>query len=154
MASNFKLNNKWILWFHDVKSNKWDFDSYEKVQEINDIKDFWITMNNISINIGMYYLMKDGYKPLWDDENNINGYTYTMKCDISETPEIFQSLSCLIISELLNKNKSQIIGLSTSPKITSNIIRIWTTQKISDNDINNNQFIKISEMIEFPNKRK
>ena len=82
----YLLEKPWVLWFHNVNDSNWEQDSYEKLCEVQSIKDFWELFNTISnINAGMFFLMKEDIFPRWEDINNIDGGFWSfriMKKDI------------------------------------------------------------------------
>lgn len=139
---DFKLLNNWNLWFHNLESSDWSINGYEKVQKIECIRDFWITLNNIDLTIGMYYLMKDDTIPLWDYKDNIEGYTYTYKCFMNDTQKVFYNLSASMINNTLFQS---CIGISTSPKSKFNIIRLWSSKILTEKDIIDDTYFKLSE---------
>ena len=129
------LQDSWILWFHNLQSKDWTINGYEKVGEIKTIEDFWVLYNNVDFTIGMYFIMRSKYIPIWDDPCNINSSSFTNRYTINDSHYHFTMMSALLIGENLNP---LITGLSVSPKTKNAVIRIW----ISDNNFDN-QTIKI-----------
>ena len=143
----FLLNDTWTLWFHDLQSNDWTINGYSIVQKIRSIEDFWIVMNNINLNIGMYYLMRGDYKPMWDDPNNINGSNYTYKCLLNDTSKHFYNFAVMMLGETLYSTPNTFVGISTSPKSKNNIIRLWSTTAVDPikMSIESNKLLNILE---------
>ena len=139
-----ELNNKWILWFHDPIDNDWSFESYINIHTINTIESFWEVFNNINkLNIenGMFFLMKDGIKPMWEDEKNKNGGCWSFKILKENIYETWLDLIINCINETILTDVSindVINGLSVSPKKTFCIVKIWIKNNISKDIINNN----------------
>ena len=139
-----ELNNKWILWFHDPIDNDWSFESYINIHTINTIESFWEVFNNINkLNIenGMFFLMKDGIKPMWEDEKNKNGGCWSFKILKENIYETWLDLIINCINETILTDVSindVINGLSVSPKKTFCIVKIWIKNNISRDIINNN----------------
>ena len=139
-----ELNNKWILWFHDPINNDWSFESYINIHTINTIESFWEVFNNINkLNIenGMFFLMKDGIKPMWEDEKNKNGGCWSFKILKENIYETWLDLIINCINETILTDVSindVINGLSVSPKKTFCIVKIWIKNNISKDIINNN----------------
>ena len=139
-----ELNNKWILWFHDPINNDWSFESYINIHTINTIESFWEVFNNINkLNIenGMFFLMKDGIKPMWEDEKNKNGGCWSFKILKENIYETWLDLIINCINETILTDISindVINGLSVSPKKTFCIVKIWIKNNISKDIINNN----------------
>jgi hypothetical protein len=129
------LNDTWVLWFHDMKNQDWTMKGYEKIFSFNTVEDFWILYNSITeFTNGMYYLMREGYPPMWDHEKNIDGGAWTFKVDKRNLNKFWEDLSCYCIGETIHKGPSTVVGLSISPKIRFATVRVWTSntdQKVS-----------------------
>lgn len=139
---NLPLKDTWVLWYHPIDLDKWTIDTYQIVMEISNVNDFWITFRQISnINSGMYYLMRKGYPPLWDDPINIGGGGWTFKVGKEDTKNFWMSLACLCIGEQVPPN---VVGVSTSPKLRFSTIRVWSSNQSNDSQ----QFKKIYEQTE------
>jgi hypothetical protein len=122
-----QLNDRWICWFHDLNDENWSMSSYKELLSFDTIEDFWIMCNNLkTANNGMYYIMRQGYPPIWDHEKNINGGGWTFKVDKKVAHEFWEKMACYCIGETLCKNSANIIGVSISPKIRFVTIRLWT----------------------------
>ena len=70
-----ELNNKWILWSHELNNTNWEKNSYKKLYELNNLYDLKIINDFISkdlFNYNMIFMMKDGIFPTWEDQNNYN----------------------------------------------------------------------------------
>lgn len=120
------LNDSWVFWYHDLKNDSWTLSSYEQLFTFNTVEDFWILYNNTTnINNGMFYLMRNGYPPLWDHEININGAGWTFKIDKKFAHDLWEKLSCYCVGETLSSHPSNIVGVSISPKVRFVTIRVW-----------------------------
>ena len=74
------MSNNLTLWFHRVNNNNWDISSYKKIVEIKNLEDLFYTYKRINnFTSGMFFLMKNTIKPVYEDENNINGGVFTFK---------------------------------------------------------------------------
>jgi len=70
------LPSTWVLWYHDPNSMDYSLESYIKIMDICTVADFWRIVDTISLeawNSGMFFLMKTGYRPLWDAPENDKG---------------------------------------------------------------------------------
>ena len=130
------LEDTWILWFHDLQSTDWTINGYEKIGEIKSIEDFWTLYNNLDFTIGMYFLMRSKYIPIWDDPSNINGSSFTNRYVINDSQYHFTMISALLIGENMNP---VVTGISVSPKTKNAIVRIWSSKKITNNEIIKNE---------------
>ena len=76
------LNDSWILWYHDPNDLNWDIFSYKIVSSIKTIKDFWNTYEFLKNNVienSMFFIMREGILPLWEDSKNVNGGCWSFK---------------------------------------------------------------------------
>ena len=79
-SSEHLLKSVWTLYYHDLNSIKWNLEDYQKLITIESLEDFSIVYNNIKDwNDGLYYLMRDDYPPIWENELNKNGGGWTFK---------------------------------------------------------------------------
>lgn len=137
-----KLNNKYILWFHNMNTDDWSFDSYQKIYEIKNVCDFWCVYNNhYSLNNGMYFLMKNDIKPLYESEENKNGGYWSIKLN-NNVFKTWLNLCLDFVGSNLDENNI-INGLSISFKNKFYIIKIW----INNSKYNNINDINIDKII-------
>lgn len=146
MSDKHLLENKWTLWFHKINDNDWSFDSYKKVLSFNDIESFIVLFKKINnFSAGMFFLMKEDIKPLWENKENINGGYWSFKVLKKNINEIWYRLSSQIIGNNCLKNlenHSYINGISLSPKINNCIIKIWFSNLQSKNNIFDIQYLE------------
>lgn len=128
------LNNKWWLWYHSPNDTDWSLDSYRKIYEITTIEDFWNMVNifsNQHFQNGMFFIMKGGINPMWEDSENISGGCWSFKIPKKDIYKAWIELSMSVLGEILSTdNKNIINGISVSPKKAFCILKIWnkTTQ--------------------------
>lgn len=124
-----ELSQKWILWYHDPNNSDYSLESYIRISEITTVEDFWSIVEAISSeawNSGMFFLMKDGFRPLWDAPENDKGGAWSKKVDASETFNVF--VDCMVHSiagKFLTKHNDSVVGITLSPKGNFHIIKIW-----------------------------
>ena len=143
------LKNEWDLWYHSINDNKWDKPSYRKLYSLNDLYDTLLILDIFKQNHyqnGMFFLMKKGIFPNWEDPSNRLGGCLSFKISstnvIPEWRNIF--LKC-ILEELMKDENDKINGLSISPKKEFNIIKIWFSESTEYKNIFNEH--KDSELI-------
>jgi len=125
------LNKKWDLWFHNISNTDWSINGYTKIYTIETVEEFWEINMRMNINIiqnGMFFLMKEGTQPLWENEENINGGCWSYKISKKECYLSWVELLITICGETLVEDKYNNIinGVSISPKKNFCIIKIWT----------------------------
>mgnify|MGYP001478487682 CR=1 FL=1 len=76
-------DNKWILWYHLNNDTNWNLDSYTQLasvtnkEKLTNILDNYINEENL-IKSTLFF-MKDQVNPIWEDKNNINGGSFSLK---------------------------------------------------------------------------
>ena len=123
------LENEWVLWYHSINEHKWDKSSYKQLLNLKDLYDIHLILSIFKQNHyqnGMFFVMKKGVFPNWEDPNNRLGGCLSFKITstdvLSEWNELL--LKCITNHLLLEKNE-EINGISISPKKEFNIIKIW-----------------------------
>jgi len=139
---NFDLRTKWVLWFHKVNDNNWSLESYQKVIEIKTYYDVLFIIKELdNITAGMFFLMKDGIIPVFEDENNINGGYWSLRITKKDAYEYWKKIIYYLCIDMLTikpEHEEKINGISISPKINNCIFKIWT----SDYDFMKTDFLK------------
>ncbi len=132
----YTLNDTWILWYHDPNDVNWAIESYKVVSTINTIGDFWNTyecIENTIIENSMFFIMRKGINPLWEDPQNVDGGCWSFKIPKGAIKKYWTELSIFLLGENITKKDKLINGLSISPKKTFCIIKIWTNDKTNSN---------------------
>jgi Eukaryotic initiation factor 4E len=131
------LPHTWVLWYHDPNNSDYSLQSYIRILEIRTLGDFWNIIETITLdawNSGMFFFMKDGFRPLWDALENDRGGAWSKKVDAADTHSVF--VDCMVhcvASSLLTRHNETIVGVTLSPKGPFHIIKIWnTTTTVSD----------------------
>lgn len=157
VSDKLQLNDTWVLWYHDPLNTNWDISSYKEISVIDSIDSFWQSYTFIENNIvenSMFFLMRKGINPLWEDKSNVTGGCWSFKIQKGNIIEYWTELSIFLLNEDLiinNKNKSKtnnsniINGLSISPKKTFCIIKIWN----NNSSISNIELLNKSMKIPF-----
>tara|TARA_Y100000590_G_C15512056_1_gene935809 strand:- start:343 stop:900 length:558 start_codon:yes stop_codon:yes gene_type:complete len=150
--NNNKLNCPFKLYFHDPNSYNWDIGSYIEICEVKTIEDFWLLNQKLSekIHLGMFFLMRNNIFPLWDNEDNIDGCTFSFKILKTETKKYWISICTLLLSEKLLKDEfvdlwEVINGISISPKKNFCIIKVWLKKTDICDNKNVNEYFNIPE---------
>ena len=138
------LNDKWALTYHLPFDDSWEIDSYKSICVFNTVADCIELTNNISellITNCMFFLMRNHIKPVWEDENNINGGCFSLKIQNRFIYKTWNTLIYSIVGETLfsDENKMKTVnGITISPKKYFCIIKIWmkTCEYTDIHDIN------------------
>jgi hypothetical protein len=139
-----RLQYSWILWYHDPDHKDYSLSSYVKIVDISTPQQFWTVIDSISKEAwesGMFFFMRQGFKPLWDVPENEAGGAWSKKVESTEVHNTFIDLMIhCITNELLTNRKETLVGVAVSPKGPFSIIKIWnTTTTVSENSYLNNK---------------
>lgn len=135
------LNDTWSCYFHDPLNDDWRNESYVKLTDICSADDFWSFQRTLGDNLGkgMFFIMREHIFPCWDDPSNINGGCLSVKILKHEMIEFWEQLIARLLTEALlkpehrNKFWNQVNGISTSPKRSFCIVKIWIGNTALDN---------------------
>lgn len=129
-----QLKHDWHIYFHDYMDTNWNRESYELVTKINNVIDFWTAFNIMKkkLAIGMFFFMKEGIFPKWDDSSNTNFSFLSLKILKTDVEDYIEYvLIRLFNNTLIDLNyETHICGISISPKKNFCILKIW----LSSND--------------------
>jgi translation initiation factor 4E len=145
-ASTF-LNDTWSLYFHDPEDEDWSEKSYKHVATMSSVEDFIGVQKNFedAWSKGMFFVMREHIKPLWEDEHNCNGGCISFKIMKNEVSKFWFLFSGMVVGENImhgeHKHKlwDKVCGVSISPKRSFCILRVW----ISDKDYGGVQYYNI-----------
>ena len=113
------------------------------IMDIKSYNDLCFMLNRFeNVNCGMFFLMKDNIKPIFEDEKNINGGYWSMRINKKDTVELWrQIIYYLVIEGILENNDEEknINGISIGPKINNCIFKIWNNnyKKFNNNSLRN-----------------
>jgi hypothetical protein len=139
-TSNLILPGKFVVWFHSITDNSWEASSYvnlcdglpdKSVGTADDLLKVYAGYQK-NVTAGMFFLMRDGIFPKWEDPGNINGGYWSFKVPKKMANEVWLQLtSAFIGNTLLNdtEKSNKITGISVSPKISNCVMKIWNNDK-------------------------
>jgi hypothetical protein len=150
--NEFLLNNqisintqiqKYNVWFHDANEPDFSLDKFYKISDISNIEEYIIINQLLKDNYkmllnGMFFIMKDNIKPVWNDDANRNGGCISWKIEKYNSIDYWENLLMLLITNNLPEelNKYKINGISINPKKNCNIIKLWLSNDIEGNILN------------------
>ena len=133
----YELNTSWILWYHSIKDNSWKKSSYTKFYTFNNLLDYSIFEEIIQTNHlqnGMFFLMREGIFPNWEDPDNSEGCCISFKISGQTIKEEFCKILLFCLTEdILHdpENWEELNGFSIAPKKEFNIAKMWMRNKQS-----------------------
>lgn len=130
---NQKLNSKWSLYIHNLTEKDWSLNSYKLVTTFETIEDFWTFFNNYKdFRKFNFYLMRGNIKPVYEDPENQNGYSYSYIIPGRKVTDTFIDISVKMVTENLidEKNTYDVCGISLTPKLKGiSILKVWLKNK-------------------------
>ena len=139
-AFKLKCNDSYTLYYHNVNDNNWSYESYKKIFTFDNIAQFWILYNHhTNLYNGMYFLMKNEIKPLYEDKYNKKGGYWSIKIYEQDVNKIWLNLLLDLVGNNLSK-KNIVNGLSIVYKKKFFIIKIW----IKNNKYNSLDYLNIT----------
>jgi len=131
------LENSWSFWFDRYAGPGLTVEEYAaslcRLGTFNSIQSFWNWFNNLppTSKLGArmsYHLMKGTIRPLWEDLENIDGGTFSIKVSKQETDSAWLQLLLAVVGEQffrVLKENDDICGVSVSIRRDDNIINLW-----------------------------
>lgn len=130
-AQNLLLKYRWCLWFHMLDNNSWDVKSYRMIYSFDNVSDFWKMCNNLpSVFTGMFFLMKDGIMPVYEDKYNYDGALYSFRIIKKNLQDVWNDLMMASVGNTVYPDYTSVNGISVNPK--SCVIKVWLRNCPSD----------------------
>ena len=127
----YPLNTSWCLWYHSIEDTSWNKKSYKLLFTIKDIYDMKLSNDILKphhLQNGMFFLMREGIFPTWEDPDNRNGSCLSFKISGSQLLNNWIFIVERVLTEDILKDiekYNQINGISISPKKEFNICKLW-----------------------------
>ncbi len=139
---------KWTIYYHPHFEIEKDFTSIDKFKigkTVSTFAEFWAVFDEIGDDTlldGYFYIMKEGYPPIWEDPKNIEGGTYTIRIQRdtvrskeNDPVKIYYTYAIATMLGQLAKDPDNIIkGVRISNKNSkmkkANIIHIWNHNSV------------------------
>lgn len=131
-VENFhKLENNWTFYAHLPHDTDWSINSYRKILQIEYAEQLISIMETLTdkmIQNCMLFMMNENVKPIWEDEHNRHGGSFSFKISNNEVVDLWKKLIYLTLGNTLtgdNEVSSCINGITISPKRNFCIVKIW-----------------------------
>lgn len=126
----------WCLYYHNPVDTKWTPESYQNIGTVRTWGDFFAVMRELqdsSIQHGMFFWMREGIPPLYENHANIKGGCYSLRVSRVRAAHYFMvyTVATMMGTVVNNPEVNVIHGISISPKRiveknqSFNVIKIW-----------------------------
>ena len=128
---SYNLKDKWILWGHYPQDPDWSSKSYKnicKFEKVDQVVAIIHLLPEELVKNCMFFIMKEGIIPTWEDPQNRNGGCFSYKITNKYVYEVWKKLTYLLVGNSISTNESfnnSITGITISPKKNFCIIKIW-----------------------------
>ena len=96
------LKQDWVLWNHGLYDKSWSNDSYREIYSIENLFDVKIILDNLSVDNlknGMFFFMKTGIFPTWEDHHNRNGFNISYKVPLNHLENSWNTLLFKVLTD-------------------------------------------------------
>ena len=131
----YELNTSWVLWYHSIKDTSWTKSSYKEFFTFANLHDYTLFKDVIQLNHlqnGMFFLMRKGIFPNWEDPDNSEGCCISFKIPGHTIKDEFCKILLHCITEDILKDVGtweELNGFSIAPKKEFNIAKMWMRSK-------------------------
>ena len=128
---NHPLNCEWVLWSHDWDKKGWQEKDYDSYGSIATVEEFWNVYNGLPslLNKDMWFLMRKGIPPRWEDPININGGAFKFRVAGDNVDNSWLTISLFLVTEnscLDIDDANLICGIGLSPKQKNfSTVSVW-----------------------------
>ncbi|CAG8680677.1 20358_t:CDS:2 [Cetraspora pellucida] len=126
------LHFTWVFWFmHRSPGSKiLNYESsMKKIAAFSSIEDFWAVYSHLRRphelpNISDYHLFKQGVRPVWEDDTNINGGKWIVRLKKGLASRYWESLVMAVIGDQFDVG-TEICGAVLSIRSSEDILSLW-----------------------------
>ena len=133
----------WCLYYHNPVDTRWIPESYEKIATVKTWDELFAILReltDVSLQQGMFFWMRDGIPPIYENHANIKGGCYSLRVSRQRATQFFltYTIACFLGNVVTNP-LNQIQGISISPKRiveknqSFNVIKIWNKDSVKYN---------------------
>ena len=133
------LSSSWTLWYHHPECDDWTLSSYKRVVDFQTVEEFWTIWEHLEEKyffLGMFFIMRHGIKPIWEDTANISGGCWSFKVGRKFVYQTWVELAMALVGNTLQvepitattteiQPSLVVNGISISPKKGFSIVKVW-----------------------------
>ena len=111
---------EWTLYFHSPREKKWSIDTYTDLGSVATWRQMFALLNalgDLKIKGGMYFWMRKGVPPLWENYQNIRGGSYSLRGSLETGSDIFIKYSIAAMMGIVTGKDDRVMGINISPKL-------------------------------------
>jgi hypothetical protein len=124
------LSESWDLWAHHPLEMKWTLSSYTRIMTVSTAEEALAVLTMLPDKVlesCMFFIMREGVPPLWEDPHNNKGgsFSYKVSQSIANTT---RSVMLATVGKTLSPDKAfmkDVNGISISPKKNFCILKVW-----------------------------
>jgi len=127
-----ELPSSWTLWAHLPHDTDWTIKSYQEVQSAINTVELALTITetipDVVVKNCMLFLMKEGVKPIWEDERNRQGGCFSYKIPNKSVYDVWKKFSYVLVGGTISSQPAfanGVTGITISPKKNFCIIKLW-----------------------------
>jgi Eukaryotic initiation factor 4E len=127
-----ELAHQWDYYYHLSDEKSWDLESYKIISKnISNAEEVLFISELLHENLlkkCMFFLMRSGITPQWEDPKNRNGGCFSFKIQFKYIFDVWRHLFYATTGETLfiqKKNHDLLNGITISPKKNFCIIKLW-----------------------------
>jgi hypothetical protein len=111
---------EWTLYFHSPREKKWGIESYTEIGSVSTLREVYALLNALGdakLKGGMYFWMRRGIPPLWENHQNIRGGSYSLRGGLENGVDIFLTYTIGSMLGLSTHKDDRVMGVNISPKL-------------------------------------
>jgi len=121
-----KLDDKiptgdWTLFFHSPREKRWSIETYTEIGSVStwrDVFNLLAAIGDMRLKGGMYFWMRKGVPPLWENFQNIRGGSYSLRGGLENGIDIFTTYSIASMLGIATQSPDdKVMGVNISPKL-------------------------------------
>ena len=130
-TSEHLLCGVWTMWAHYPHDNNWTQSGYKLLMNMSTVEDVIVAMHLLPdkfIRQCMLFIMKNPVFPIWEDEHNKHGGSFSYKVPNKIALSLWKDLTYALTGNTLSTNQNvlnDINGITISPKNNFCIVKIW-----------------------------
>lgn len=125
----------WCLYYHNPVDTRWTPDSYQMLGIAKTWNDLFVmtnTLEDVCLQQGMLFWMREGIPPLYENHANIKGGCYSLRVSRQRSVQYFMLYTiAAMMGSAVQTAENIVQGISISPKRiveknqSFNVIKIW-----------------------------